>query len=75
LAFEPLERQLLGRFANVNHLERFGTQIESSTVECALLPPRETEVSQEGQLLDEIARVIRLKNHCKTNMLEEVSEG
>jgi hypothetical protein len=39
------------------------------------LPPRETEVSQEGQLLDEIARVIRLKNHCKTNMLEEVSEG
>ena len=44
-------------------------QIESSTVECALDAPRENEVSQ-GQLLDEIARVIRLKNHCKTNMLE-----
>ena len=68
-AFEPLERQPLGGVAYVNHLERFGTQIESSTMECAPDAPRENKVSQEGQLLDEIAR-IRLKNHCKRNMLE-----
>ena len=44
-------------------------------MECAPDAPRENEVSQEGQLLDEIARVIRLKNRCKTNLLEKVSEG